>query len=226
MTKLQEPTISDLETSNSVKTEPERQNSEFWRKVLHMSPGLLPFWLITLPHEDPLERHSLIFVTAIAVVLTLLFIVLQRVVRRKNETDFLLTTLSYPVIVLGSLWLFPGKIEFACVVMIILAFGDGSAFVGGKTFGKKKLPWNRDKSWAGLFSFVLVAAPLSTYLFYQVADNPQVSLQQSLVCAGVATLLAAVAESIETKLTDNLRVGLASAIGVIGTWFLVAQHMG
>ncbi|MEZ6049046.1 MAG: phosphatidate cytidylyltransferase [Planctomycetaceae bacterium] len=224
MNELQDIVIKDVEPAGEPAAElenTERKNSEFWRKSLHMLPGLLPFWLTTLPYEDPLERHSLVFVTLIAAVLTLLFIVMQRVVRRNNESDFLLTTLSYPVIVIGSLWLFPGQIEFACVIVVILAFGDGSAFIGGKTFGRRKLPWNRQKSWAGCISFVLVAGPVATYLFYQVA-KPSVSLPVALFCAGTATVLAAIAESIDTKLTDNLRVGLAAAVGVMGTWFLVA----
>ncbi|QDU80354.1 Cytidylyltransferase family protein [Polystyrenella longa] len=224
MTQLKDKAINEVEPTDKIV--PERQNSEFWRKSLHMLPGLLPFWLTTLPHEDPLQRHSLVFVTVIAVVLTLLFIVLQRVVRRNNESDFLLTTLSYPIIVVGSLWLFPGKIEFACVIVVILAFGDGSAFIGGKRWGRKKLPWNPDKSWAGFFSFIVVAAPMATYLFYQVADNPSVSLSNSLICAVTATVLAAIAESIDTKLTDNLRVGLAAALGVIGSWFLLVPMLG
>ncbi|MAT15796.1 MAG: hypothetical protein CMJ46_11080 [Planctomyces sp.] len=224
MSQLKDATINDVESTAEAK--PERKNSEFWRKFLHMLPGFLPFWLITLPKEDPLARHSLVFVTIIAVVLTLIFIVAQRVVRRNNESDFLLTTLSYPIIVVGSLWLFPGNIEFACVVVVILAFGDGSAFIGGKTFGKRKLPWNPQKSWAGFFSFMLVAGPVSTYLFYKVADNPSVSLPVAAACAGTATVLSAFAESIDTKLTDNLRVGLAAALGVMGTWLLVVNTIG
>ncbi|MCA9041449.1 MAG: phosphatidate cytidylyltransferase [Planctomycetaceae bacterium] len=223
MTKSQE--IIGTEVESKLEGKPQRKNSEFWRKFLHMMPGILPFWLINRPHSDPLELHSLVFVTVIAAILTGVFIAVQRIVRRKNESDFLLTVLSYPVIVIGSLWLFPGNVEFTCVIVVILAFGDGSAFIAGKTFGKRKLPWNPHKSWAGFFAFMIVAGPVSTYLFYVVANNPSVSLLAAVLCAGTATFLAAIAESIDTRLSDNLRVGLAGAAGVVGTWFLLAQHL-
>lgn len=219
-------TIETEPTSNEQTSEPKRKNSEFWRKTLHMFPGFLPFWLITLPGADPLETHSLIFVTVITLVLTMTYVALHKVVKRQNESDFLLTALSYPVIVLASLWLFPAQMEFACVVVVILAFGDGSAFIGGKMWGRKKLPWNRDKSWAGLFSFLAIAGPASTYLIYHVSANPSISLLSAVLCAGFATLLAAVAESVDTKLTDNLRVGLAAICGVAGMYFLLANTVG
>jgi len=208
----QEQTVADQPRNSE--GQPKKRSNEFWRKIFHMLPGFLPFWLIMEPHPDPIDQTGLVFVTVIAVTLTMMYIALHRVVSRHNETDFLLTTLSYPIIILSVLWLFPHRTEFACVIVIIIAFGDGSAFLGGKMFGKRKLPWNQNKSWAGLISFILVAAPTASLAFWLEA-RPQVTAMAAIASAGVATLLAAIAESIDTKLTDNLRVGLAAAIGVI-----------
>jgi dolichol kinase len=202
------------------KAKPETLANEFWRKSLHMLPGFLPFWFMSMPHTDPLDPEALNFITVVAVSLTAIFIALRRVVSRHGESDFLLTTISYPAIILTVLWMFPKRVEFVCVIVIVLAFGDGSAFIGGKLFGKRKLPWNRDKSWAGMISFILVAAPVASLAFWLEA-RPALPATTAIASACVATVLAAIAESIDTKLTDNLRVGLAAAIGVIGMGYLL-----
>jgi hypothetical protein len=44
---------------------------------------------------------------------------------------------------------FPRRLEVAAAVWGILAFGDGMASIVGMTLGRRKLPWNPRKSWAG-----------------------------------------------------------------------------
>lgn len=217
---LEETEANPASENSQPEQKPVTKANEFWRKSLHMLPGFLPFWFMTMPHEDPLKQESLVFVTVVAVCLTALFIALRRIVSRHGESDFLLTTISYPAIILAVMWFFPGRVEFTCVIVIILAFGDGSAFIGGKLFGKRKLPWNPNKSWAGFFSFILVATPAASLAFWLEA-TPKEPVWVAVTCSAVATLLAAIAESIDTKLTDNLRVGLAAAVGVITTGFLL-----
>jgi hypothetical protein len=46
--------------------------------------------------------------------------------------------------------------------------------------------------------------------------RPDVSLASAAISASAAALLAAVAESLPVRLTDNLRVGVAAAVGMIG----------
>ena len=68
--------------------------------------------------------------------MTAIFLGLYRVVRRPGERNLLSTTLSYPATIIATLLLFPGHAEFATVVVVILAFGDGTAYFGGKLFGR------------------------------------------------------------------------------------------
>lgn len=173
-----------------------------------MLPGIVPFALVAIPHPRPLPVSSLAIVTAVTAVLTLLYVALRRRVERPNETDFWMTTLSYPAVVLGSLFLFRGAPEIACVVVVTIALGDGSACLGGRLFGRRRLPWNRAKTWAGTFAFVFVAGPVATLAYHAEAGSSWV------LAAGVsfaAVAFAAVAESLPVRLSDNLRVGLTAA---------------
>jgi hypothetical protein len=45
----------------------------------------------------------------------------------------------------------------------------------------------------------------------------------ALACATAATLVASLAESWKSKLTDNLRVGLTASVTVIATHYLCAS---
>lgn len=198
--------------------------NEFNRKFLHMLPGVLPFLLAVLPHDDPPDWIAMGIVIAITVVLTGLYILMRSRVSRPGEKDFYSTTLSYPAAVLGTMLLFPSHIEFAMVVVILIAFGDGFAYICGKRFGRRRLPWNPEKSWAGTIGFVLFSAPVASLVFWLEAKNPEVSFSLAAICCTIAATLAALAESWPTKLTDNLRVGVTGAIAVSASYFLLAPY--
>ena len=189
-----------------------------------MSPGLLPFALQLVPHPDPLDWTSVGVVFGICVVLTGIFLLLRGVVRRPGEENFFSTALSYPATILVTLVLFRGHAEFACVVVVVLAFGDGSAYIGGKLFGRRRLPWNADKSWAGTLSFFLVAAPIAA-LAYWVEARPAAPLTLAILCGAAAAVAGAVAESLPMRLTDNLRVGVAASLAVVATHFTAVAFL-
>src|SRR5690606_11644713 len=132
------------------------------RKLLHISPGFLAFLLPYAPHTKPLSGQALFELTVITAFLTGLYIALRRFVARPGESDFYVTTLSYPAAVLGTLFAFPHAPELAAVVVVVIAFGDGAAYLGGKRIGGPRLPWNPTKTWAGTLTFVLVAGPLAS----------------------------------------------------------------
>ena len=198
----------------------ERRN-EVWRKLSHVSPGLLAFLLPLLPHAKPLSTESLVEITAITSVLTGLYVVLRRRVERENETDFYVTALSYPAAILAVLFAFPAAPELAVVVLVALAFGDGAAYFAGTRIGGRPLPWNRSKTWAGTLGFLIVAGPLAT-LAYRFEAGPETAWPAAALCGGGAVLAAAAAESLPTRLSDNLRVGVAAAVTVSVMHFFVA----
>lgn len=198
---------------------------ELCRKVLHVFPGVLPFALWWIPHPDPLDRTSLGVVTGICAALTALYIALRRIVSRPGEDDFLRTAFSYPAAVLATLLLFPGAPELTCVVVVVIAFGDGGANIAGRLFGRRRLPWNRRKTWVGTIAFVLCAAPAAS-LAYWLEARPAAPVALAILCGTSASLAAAWAESLDTGLTDNLRVGLAASVTAIVAHSLATGFLG
>ena len=210
-----------------------RSRGEILRKTIHMLPGALPFALFLYPHPSVLPWESLSILALLTGVLTLAYIASKKIVRRPDERDFYSTCLSYPACIMAMLLLFPQHPEFTCVVVVILGLGDGSAYIGGHLFGGRRLPWNPQKTWAGTASFVLVAAPIATLAYYLEANTHAlaywgsggpiaVPLGMAALCATVATVIAAVAESWAMRLTDNLRVGVAASIALIAAYYLSA----
>lgn len=223
-TVVKDPTTSPDDSSQGIETKgsTSKTDNEFYRKLLHMLPGLLPFGLYFLPHDDPPDWIAMSCVVAITALFTGVYVALKTRVSRPEESNFYSSALSYPAAVLGTLLVFPGHAEFAMVVVILIALGDGFAFICGKRFGRKKLPWNPEKSWAGTLGFVLFSAPVATLAFWMEAQNPSVPWLLAAVCCGFAAVAAAVAESWPTNLTDNFRVGLTAALAISGSYFLLS----
>lgn len=209
-------TVTDnqsLDARNGNGSAPIRRG-EILRKILHVLPGGLPFLLVNLPHPDPLDKEALVYVSVVTALLTGLYLVSHRFVRRADESDFISTAVSYPATVLAVLVLFPGNIEFTGVVVAVLAFGDASAYVVGKCLGKRCLPWNSDKTWAGTIAFVIVAAPIASLSYWSLA-RPDVPVGLALLCGVCPAIAGAIAESVPSRITDNLRVGVAAALTVV-----------
>ncbi|MCA9067724.1 MAG: phosphatidate cytidylyltransferase [Planctomycetaceae bacterium] len=213
----------DSSLDRDLPTAQPRSGNEIYRKILHMLPGFLPFLLALLPHDDPPDWIAMTLVVLITVVLTSLYILMRTRVSRPDEQNFYSTTLSYPAAVLGTLLVFPSHAEFAMVVVILIAFGDGFAFICGKNFGKRRLPWNSEKTWAGTIGFVLFSTPIAALAFWLEAQNPDVPFLLAGACCLIASITAALAESWPTKLTDNLRVGLTAALTISTSYFLLSK---
>jgi len=215
---VQEPRLSSFSEEISVEAAPRLDQSEIRRKALHMLPGVAPFLLAVTPHGPTMLRKDLIFVSVVIIIFTSLFLFFRKHVEREGETNLLSTVYTYGAVVAAVLFLFREHAEFASVVTVIIAFGDSAAHIGGKLFGKTKLPWNPDKSWMGMFCFILFSAPFAALVFY-MESRPSTTIQLAIACGFIASIAGCLAESINTTLTDNLRVGVASAAGVAISFF-------
>jgi dolichol kinase len=190
---------------------------EFRRRLLHMLPGLLPFVLWVYPHDRLWELPVRVWVVGLTVLLAYFGIKHFNAMLREGERGSE-SILAYAISVLASLAIAPENPEFTLIVLVILAFGDGSATLGGMLIGGPKLPWNRDKTWAGMLSFWIVGTLMATIVYHgELADVTW--RNAALFGAGVAAC-AAVAESLPLRFNDNFRVGIATLIGC----FLIANH--
>lgn len=184
---------------------------EIRRRLLHMLPGLLPFVLWFIPHPDPWGP-----ILADVVLLLTVAIVGPALIRfsafaRPGERDGRSSVLGYALPILAALCLFRGREELGMMTLAILAFGDGSATLGGMLIGGRRLPWNYEKSWTGLACFLVIGGIMATLVFWG-ESRPAVTWTQAALVAGGATLIAAIAESVRSRINDNLRVGVISLV--------------
>jgi len=190
---------------------------ELRRRFWHMSPGLLPFLMWPIPHRDPISPTLYVIIVAIVVGLSLKIFLQYRLIQRVGETNGTSGVVGYAAAIVGTALLFPAHVELAMTVLAILAFGDGSATLGGLLFRGPKLPWNHEKSWSGSICFLMVGVPMAAIVYWGETHNLEaqtagVSFATALICAGPAVLMAAIAESLPVRLNDNIRVGVTSAV--------------
>lgn len=194
--------------------------TEIRRRLWHILPGFLPFLLWWFPHADPLSPTLRGIMGAIGVVLAAAVFVYYRRIARPLDEDRLAAVLGYAGSVMGTLILFPAHAELGLTVLAVLAFGDGWATLAGRLVGGPRLPWNRGKTFAGLIAFVTVGAPLGALVYWgepyfnPESSGPTVSFSTGLLCAGFATLAAALEESVPSRINDNIRVGITAAASV------------
>ena len=190
---------------------------EFRRRLLHMLPGLLPFVLWAYPHERLWELPVRVWVVGLTVLLAYFGLKHFSAMLREGERGAE-SIIAYAISVLASLAIAPQNPEFTLIVLVILAFGDGSATLGGMLIGGPKLLWNRDKTWAGLLSFWVVGTLMATIVYH--GEMPDVSWRSAALFGVGVAACAALAESLPLKFNDNFRVGIATLIGC----FLIANH--
>ena len=189
---------------------------EFKRRLIHVIPGFLPFLLWPIPHKDPLA--PLLFWIIVGLLIGIAgFVFLQyQNIARQNDRKKLGSILGYAWSVFGAIILLPAHLEIGFAVLAILAFGDGLATAAGILIGEQRLPWNRRKTWYGFLVFCLMGTLMSSLVYWGESHNHEalqsgVTFGMALLICGIASVAAAIAESIKSKIDDNIRVGITAA---------------
>jgi dolichol kinase len=183
--------------------------SEIRRRMLHMLPGFLPFILWFIPHPKPWGPilADVVLLITIAIVAPALW--RFSAFSRPGEQDGRSSVLGYALPILAALCLFRGREEIGMMTLAILAFGDGSATLGGLLLGGHRLPWNEQKSVTGLACFLVIGGLTATIVFWG-ESRPGTLWTHAALVGGGTTLVAAFAESVRSRINDNLRVGVVS----------------
>lgn len=184
---------------------------EVRRRLLHMLPGLFPFVLWFIPHPDPWGPILADVVIGVTIAIVAPSLLRFSAFARPGESDGRASILGYVFPIMAALVLFRGREELGMMTLAILAFGDGSATLGGITLGGRRLPWNSRKTLTGLACFILVGGPLASLVFWGEC-RPGVSFATAMLIGMGATLTAAIAESVPSKINDNLRVGVTAVV--------------
>jgi phytol kinase len=188
--------------------------NELRRRLWHMMPGLLPFLLPDLRRANgEVEWWALCVIAAAGIGLSAIAYRLYDTIAREGERlrDRTFTTVTYGAMPVLLLCCFPHQPQLAALVLVVLAFGDGSATLFGLLWGRKALPWNDRKTWIGSAAFLLCSAPAAA-LAYWIWSGPTVSFGSAIELGGITAFLCMLVESSLTETSDNLAVsGTAAA---------------
>jgi uncharacterized protein (TIGR00297 family) len=118
----------------------------------------------------------------------------------------------YPIAVLLLILLFGRRMEVVVAAWLIMAAGDPAARLVGRAFGRRRLPWNPNKSIAGTLACA-AAATLGCWGGLLWMGRPE---REAALLAIATGLFAALVESLPWRLNDNLTVPLLSALFLCG----------
>ncbi len=193
---------------------------EVKRRFWHMAPGFLAFALHIVPHADPISPTLRLIIIGCCVAIGMRIFLGFRQIQRQGEGAGVAAVAGYALSVLMTALLVPGSLELGLSVLSILAFGDGSATLFGLMFRGPRLPWNRSKSWSGFLAFLTVGSLMTGWIYWGETHNPEaaepsVTFALALALTVPAVIAAAIAESVRSRINDNVRVGTVAAITLI-----------
>ncbi|MCK6467299.1 MAG: DUF92 domain-containing protein [Candidatus Brocadia sinica] len=144
------------------------------------------------------------------------------------ERGFSFGKLIYGVMVFALILLFHKKMYIVAGAWAIMSLGDGCSNLFGKTYGKKKLPWNPEKSWIGFIAFVFFGGLGAAILMWWVNLSPlQTPLpwHYLLITAFLTSFITAGVESLPLKIDDNITVPLAAGLFLYAATIVNWKHL-
>ncbi|KAI3705236.1 hypothetical protein L1987_75470 [Smallanthus sonchifolius] len=194
------------------------------RKLVHILSGLLYMgcWPIFSTSTDaryfaalvPLLNCARLLVHGLSLVTNEDLI--KSVTREGKPEELLRGPLYYVLMLILSTVLFWRESPIGVVSLSMMCGGDGIADIMGRRFGIHKIPYNKNKSWAGSISMFIVGFLISTGMLYYFSIFGYFELNWVSTIERVATvaLVATLVESLPTKggLDDNISVPLVSML--------------
>jgi uncharacterized protein (TIGR00297 family) len=181
---------------------------EWKRKAVHAGMGLLALTLRWLDWKTAAA-------VALAALLFNLFAMprlgrgIYRDPSKKRDTGIV----AYAAMVLLLILLFRDRyLPIAAAVWAMMAFGDPAATIAGRLFRGPRLPWNREKTWAGLLTNWAVGGAGAVLVFRFVAVRRLEPVAVAILVCGA--VLYAFLESVRSGLDDNLVAALPTALAV------------
>lgn len=183
--------------------------SEDKRKILHILMGLFALLLRWLPWQIAL----LCALAALINNLTLLKWIGGKTLFRERERRGVGGIVFYPISVFILILIFKNSLHIAGAGWGMMAFGDGIATLTGIHFGKKKLPWNNEKSWVGLFSSLIFGYLSMIFLIWWIGNRyGSLNTYQLFIAPAIVALFASFVETMKIRVDDNLTIPLFSGI--------------
>ena len=177
-----------------------KHSFEFRRQVSHITYGTI---IIALIYFLGTAKAEILLLCALFLGMTAMHLRMEK--KRAPVVDYLFDLLERPMVMpakgafmytVGAMLAlsFLGNLDYALAVLAVVAWGDGMATVFGR-HGKAKLPYNKKKTVLGTIAFAAFGFAAAS-LFIGWAALP-------------LAILAALVESLETKMDDNFVIPVA-----------------
>jgi dolichol kinase len=174
------------------------------RQIEHLAPLGLAFLLPYIDYRGILLLALIGFIYALYVSPFLVRVTMRREEARRG---FAPPKLYYVLAVLTVLLLYLDRIYLAAGVWAILAVGDALSSLVGRRVRRWRLPYNPHKSWPGVASFWLGAAPAAWLLMiWNLPANADYSFGVLFAYAGLAALYCALIETVPSPIDDNVLI--------------------
>jgi phytol kinase len=195
------------------------------RKVIHIGTGPL-FVLCWLLFSDGPWARWLAALVPLAITAQFILVgvgaikdpaAVRAMTRTGNPREILRGPLLYGLIFVVCTVAFWRTSPVGITALMLLCGGDGLADIVGRRLGRRKLPFNPDKSWAGSLAMFVGGyglAVVMVLLFNALGlfSSPLEPARTVLITAGLA-LAAAVVEALPVGEYDNLTIAM-SAVGL------------
>lgn len=192
------------------------------RKIIHIGTGPIFVLCWLLFSEQPAARWLAALVplaiTAQFALVGLGIIHDQAAVdamsRLGDRREILRGPLYYGIVFVALTLVYWLETPIGITALMLLCGGDGLADIIGRRLGKRKLPWNQAKSWAGSLGFfaggwLLALAVLAIYFWAGIYTG---GLASVLLPVTLITAFVTLVESISPHDTDNITIALAAVL--------------
>ena len=192
------------------------------RKIIHMGTGPI-FVLCWLMFQDTPSARYLAALVPLAITAQFFLVgsgvigdeaAVKAMSRNGDRREILKGPLYYGIVFVVVTALFWYDTPLGMIALMLMCGGDGLADIVGRRFGKRKLPWNPQKSWIGSLAMLaggLVFAAIILAIFF-TAGKFQGSLVAILPAVTLIAVLATLVESLPFKDIDNITITLTAII--------------
>jgi phytol kinase len=196
--------------------------SSLSRKIIHMGTGPL-FVMCWLLFQDGGLARWLAALVPLAITAQFVLVgtgiikdtaAVQSMSRSGDRREILRGPLYYGIVFVVITVLYWYDHPAGMVALMLLCGGDGLADIWGRRFGKKRLPWNPGKSWAGSLGMLVGGAvfALAVLWVYTAAGIFSGPLSAYLAPVGLIALAGTAVESLPFEDLDNISVALTALV--------------
>ena len=196
--------------------------SQVSRKIIHMGTGpiFVLCWLLFPGH--PSDRYLAALVPGLISIQFALvgFGVLkddaavQAMSRTGNPREILRGPLLYGIIFVILTIIYWMDSPLGMLGLMLMCGGDGLADIVGRRFGKRKLPWSQEKSWAGSFGMFIggwsfALGILGIYVINGTFLGP---MSGYMLPVTIIAIVGTIVESLPIRDVDNITVTVAAIL--------------